>query len=633
MESVNEYARYVEHNSVEFAVVDKNDNILFYYDKDKVLRIPYGHVSVDSLPCEIKELPRMINYEESIFPFALLDSLNNILLYYDNEKQFHIPGGALSEDSLPGRFVSHINDDNLLFAVLDKNDNIILAYGKNRTLYIDGFLSTGGSVSSGNRGTVCERNSEKQEIIENDAVPNVMGESFGNPVISKRLQLMITTDTHELTDSFKNAIDAALAFSTIDAVLHLGDFGNNPDPGTDNYSANKKIIDAVGKPLFMTPGNHDVGTNSSYVRYCKSEEELYERFVKPSVDRGFLKSGEYQENKCYYYHDFTPYNLRLIMLYPYDSGDEFDTNYWEPVAPYDSSYDNLAARSYTQGEYVNIPGHTKHSFFCKEEVAVQYIQSPGGRAWTENGGVRTDYHYEYNPRYKMVRYYVWYRQAQLDWLVVKLNEAKSLGYDVIIAQHYPLLYGGNTLLGARYATETRFHNPYRGNSIEFEVRYDINPDDHTSDKNIIAQIVDKYINGGTINKTVYPYGKKNCTERHSDLEGWGLDDATSLAPVTLNYRFDGGGRVLFLNGHNHSDCIAKSDMLGMTQIGFLCGTLSDVPNCDIVRTGANPKKADTATVLTMDHEKVHLTRLGIDTTIRVGSDGRLIRKDNEIIVF
>ena len=161
MESVNEYARYVEHNSVEFAVVDKNDNILFYYDKDKVLHIPYGHVSVDSLPCEIKELPRLINYEESIFPFALLDSLNNILLYYDNEKQFHIPGGALSEDSLPGRFVSHINDDNLLFAVLDKNDNIILAYGKNRTLYIDGFLSTGGSVSSGNRGAVCERNAEK----------------------------------------------------------------------------------------------------------------------------------------------------------------------------------------------------------------------------------------------------------------------------------------------------------------------------------------------------------------------------------------------------------------------------------------------------------------------------------------
>lgn len=633
MESVNEYARYVEHNSVEFAVVDKNDNILFYYDKDKVLRIPYGHVSVDSLPCEIKELPRMINYEESIFPFALLDSLNNILLYYDNEKQFHIPGGALSEDSLPGSFAFHVNSDNLIFAVIDKNDNIILAYDKNRTLYIDGLLSADGLLPGLiNKGIVCERNLDKQEIIENDAVACVGGESFGNPVINKRLQLLITTDTHELTESFKNATEAALGFPTIDAVLHLGDFGNNIDPGIDNYSANKKIINAVGKPLFMTPGNHDVGTNSSYVRYCKSEEELYERFVKPSVDRGFLKNDEYQENKCNYFHDFNPYCLRLIMLYPYDSGDEFDTEYWDPI-PYDSSYENLAARSYTQGEFVNIPGHTKHSFMCKRAVVVQNIQSPGGRAWTENDGIRTDYHYEYNPRYKMVRYYVWYSQSQLDWLVTKLNEAKLLGYDVIIAQHYPLLYGGNTSLGARYATETRFHNPYRGNSMEFEVRYGINPDDNTSDKNIIAQIVDKYINGGTINKTVYPYGMKNSSDRYSDFEGSGLDNATGLAPVTLNYSFDGGGRVLFLNGHNHSDCIVKSETLGMTQIGFLCGTLSDVPNCDTVRTGFNPKNADTATVLSMEKEKVHLTRLGIDSTIRVGSDGRLIKKDNEIITF
>ena len=144
------------------------------------------------------------------------------------------------------------------------------------------------------------------------------------------------------------------------------------------------------------------------------------------------------------------------------------------------------------------------------------------------------------------------------------------------------------------------------------------------------------MNGGTISKTVYPYGEADPQNRKSNIEKWGLDDASSINPVVLNYTFSGGGVVLSISGHNHTDSVVQSNFeaaeRNLLHISFLAGTYVDANARDIVYSNLD-KNNDTMTAITVYDNKVHLTRIGNDITIRVGDDGALIKKTNEILTF
>lgn len=585
--------------------------------------------------------------------FAFTDSEDNVAAYCDSSNNMHVDGVVTNsvdtkeintEDfktksvEVDGKInnclgINHTKSDVYSVLVLDKNDNVISITDK------DGNKREGNDLKQSKaKSNIYNRNLDKVAYAVADAAyMEIYDGSYVGPWgtdrrINKRLQLLVVTDTHELTECFQNAVDFATDLKSIDAIIHLGDFTFEVDPASDLYSKNKPVIESTIRPLYMTAGNHDVGSYSTYVKYCKDDEDIYNRFIKPSVEKGYLLNGEYQEGRCYYYHDFPKYKVRLIMLYPFDNESELDDTYWEAI-DFDSTYPSIAVRTgnnvYKAGDKINVPGHTKNSFMAKQNVEVTHISSTKGYAWT-NG---VDYGYDKVPHYRAVRAYTWFKQQQLDWFVNTIKEAQTLGYSVIIGQHYPCIYGWGTNPSQVTDAEgyqlnnTRFDNPFRGNDVSSEVRYT------TENKNIIAQIVNKYVNGGSISKTIYPYGKTNPLERTSNAVYYGVDDARDLASVVVNYSFAGGGRAFFINGHTHSDNIVKSDKYDLLQIGFLCGTRKANFACDTVIPISDPRYADTMTALTVEDGKIHLTRIGISTTVRIGDNNKLIDKSNEIINY
>lgn len=624
----------------EWALLASKD----YGIDDEPIENSHNLISSDAVAKIIKNSPT------TGMKFALVDSDQNVVAYLSNNDVFNFVAKVkckeLDTTNLAGIItLGNIESDYFNFLILDADDNIIIASTKDfGILNYDGaikIVSTHEDRGDIGKSDVYERNKDKIDYLYADAVAgSKRSDCWTNRASldngTKRLQLLITTDTHTNTDNFKNTVDMSNDVSSVDAVINLGDLCNLLNPGADLYEIYEPIIKSSLKPLYIAVGNHDTGTWSSYLMYCKDEETLYNRYIKPSVDKGYLVEGEYEENKCYYYHDFAKEKVRMIILYPYDDGSVLDESKWEAIE-YDESYNNIVATTYTQGDKVNVPGWEKCSFEAVQEVTVSYAATHLGKAWEEINGEIVDYHLENNPKFKAIRYYSWFGQEQLDWLADKLLEAQELGYTVVIAQHFPSISGSEPGLepvspAAGYSLlNTRFNNPFRKPSIEFEKRYVY------EDKNIIAQIVDCFVNGGTINKTVYPYGAVNPADRKYDDTGvdgggWGLDDASSIDPVILNYTFEGGGKALFISGHNHSDSVVKSETYNLLQVGLLSGYYSDSGKIDMVRTQPD-KKDDTMTAVTVYGNTAHLTRIGIDTTIRVGEDNALIKKTNEILTF
>ena len=326
--------------------------------------------------------------------------------------------------------ISSIDNDFYDFLIIDKHDNVILASCVDYGL-IDKFGKCDSNEDNNEKEyvetDVYERNKDKVEILFADSIyGSVTTRFFSNRSSSadgtKRLQLMVQTDTHTLLETFQNSVEMSNKTGSVDAIIHLGDFCNLLDPSNDNYEENNKIMLSSTKPFFNAIGNHDVGTWSSYVKYCKDEGTAYERYIKPSVDRGYLKEGEYQTGKCYYFHDFEKEKVRLIVLYPYDDGSVLDESVWESIT-YDDTISDVSVGTYLAGSKVNVPGWTSCSFNAKQQVSIQNISSPQGKAWETIDGQTVDYGLENNPRLKAVRYYTWYGQNQLDWFVDKLKEA------------------------------------------------------------------------------------------------------------------------------------------------------------------------------------------------------------------
>ena len=76
-------------------------------------------------------------------------------------------------------------------------------------------------------------------------------------------------------------------------------------------------------PVFICAGNHDVG-NTSLVKDCFTDSELYTNMYKPLITSWDLHSDASQGDshptgKNYYFKDFIPYKIRMIVLYEFES--------------------------------------------------------------------------------------------------------------------------------------------------------------------------------------------------------------------------------------------------------------------------------------------------------------------------
>jgi len=136
------------------------------------------------------------------------------------------------------------------------------------------------------------------------------------------------TDTHGDNKVVKRAVEFlnSLEFQMIDCLIHTGDIQYYQfEPENSGLKARetiygdeyKEITLASIKPFFTCLGNHDVYKSTSLY-------SLYNRFMKPMVDKGFITAGTNIDASNYatwYYKDFLNAQIRLIVL------DDFDPLY------------------------------------------------------------------------------------------------------------------------------------------------------------------------------------------------------------------------------------------------------------------------------------------------------------------
>ena len=568
-----QFMKQAEDVGFKFVVADDNDTPVVGLDKNDILCV-FLDVILQNVEMKNLLLERITQ----------VDSINGI--------------EAVKVKDVPGWKVALCDSDDNLIVGLSESGQVVSGVGGSE----EGTDSTSSVVS---KSAVYERNKDKEPYLLADCFyeynpgyytrgypdyddPSKPNYSRDHTLVdwrTKRLQLLLTTDTHLENTSFQNAIKAAADFESVDAILHLGDFTNWVNIGDDNYPLTAPIIESATKPLYMTPGNHDVGTRCSFVKYCKDDIQIYNRFIKPSVDRGFLTSGEYLPGRCYYFHDFDQYKVRLIMLYPYDDGNVFEEDYWEHVT-YNPSYDDIAVKTYNQGEFVNVPGYDSFSFRAKQLFSVDQIGSTLGN-WVAA--------YARVPRFKTVRSLTWYQQAQLDWFCQALEGAGQKGYTAVVCQH-EIVFDSSNYDGM---LDSHFHNPRSKPSGDF-TRY------KAEDKEIIAQIVNAYQTKGKITKTIIPQESMHSLQ--------GPDDVSSMTPVVLNHTFAYTGKVVFLHGHNHNDVVGRHKNYDELSIGFAPGTLFDCASTDLYRRDEDSRSKDTMTAVTIHEERVNLTRIGCDVT-------------------
>lgn len=134
---------------------------------------------------------------------------------------------------------------------------------------------------------------------------------------NKLLQFIHISDNHGDFASVNRAIQMS-QYQTIDCVVHTGDWTKNDSNDIPNpIAAYKSMVASTTKPFYFCIGNHDVG--SSNLQYNLSQSELFNAFIQPIVDKGYLRAGEYTDGKCYYYHDMTDRKVRMIFLYDFDN--------------------------------------------------------------------------------------------------------------------------------------------------------------------------------------------------------------------------------------------------------------------------------------------------------------------------
>ena len=381
--------------------------------------------------------------------------------------------------------------------------------------------------------------------------------------MSKDFQICMVTDTHtaENEQSITNAVACTNGFRSIDALIHLGDiemYAPRDTYNTPSYAngglqrmISEKMAKCV-KPWFVICGNHEVGASCTLIHYTRTHKEVYDDIIKPVIENGWLKDGEYNNtaanyaDRCYYFHDFDKTKVRLICLYEYGYPLELRENsYWEPVT-YDSTLGLIQPNTtYTYDANnpitLNCGGYTGHSFRLKATVKTTNMPHTNSGA---NGGTF--------PWYKARGARI-FTKTQMDWLVATLNSTPA-GYGVVIASHQPILRSVN-LLDKKFSVGGSPYNTYNprvnGPAI-----------DDYMDKDIIADIVNAWQNKtANFSEKVGVRTDHTLVRNDADYLNTLVDgDYHYYYEVTAN--FSGRNNTAYfagyISGHEHFDMVEQS---------------------------------------------------------------------------
>ena len=423
---------------------------------------------------------------------------------------------------------------------------------------------------------VFSRNQDKIPMLVNACRQN--RDSNG----SKDFQMAIITDTHGETLAIQNAVKATNGFSTIDALIHCGDIQATTFKADYAVTAAAALKECT-KPWLVVCGNHDVG-NTYKVYYGATEEMAYNAYIKPMVDNGVLVAGEYEEGKCYYYHDFATRKVRVIVPFEYDSPlDLVDNDYWEPVA-YDASYPAMTmGTTYTYDSendvIVNCGGYTDYSFKLKKNVT------------TESGQYGTD---STTPRLKIGRNVQVIRETQAQWLIDTLNSTPE-GYGVLIATHNPFTIKGSNQTALKFAVDTAYAAKGQG---QFGMSTDL-----------IADIVNAFINKTTLEGEKVIVSAKTYLNTNDDGDGVKYYYKISADFSGRNDCYFAG----YVGGHAHKDLVFKHDTYtGQWGVNPICG-MTDRANSalsDVARPRVDGIAYDAITTVSFKQGRLALVRIG-----------------------
>lgn len=433
------------------------------------------------------------------------------------------------------------------------------------------------SSSGGGIPTAFERNRHRGSVLFSQARYYYMSAAHAY----KLPQFLVVTDNHISLSQLNGAINLSDNFPSIDGIVQLGDLVNT----YTEWTAGLNAIKSSTKPVYMVIGNHDCG-QAKCVHHCADNSQLYNTFIKPMVDKGWLKSGEYTVGRCHWYHDFEYWDisameqrtLRIIGIneydYPADDVADFNTDYWEPIT-YDSSYQTMAYNTaYNVGDKVNAGGYKQYSFQCVQACTTPSASSDGDA-----------------PKYKYTRGNSYISKDQAEWLRDTLLGTPANG-SVVVLMHQLIDSDVTFKTEFKFCANDTFQN--RGSY---------------QDKSVVYELLNAFANGssGTLQVSANSY-----------LPDYG-------AGVTYDFSEKNEGVVVCpsLNGHTHTDEICTKGSI--VQISSICTGLSQSGKPDINQARPSDSQYlstgkfitdDCLNVVTFDptNKKVKLCKLGATYT-------------------
>jgi len=332
---------------------------------------------------------------------------------------------------------------------------------------------------------------------------------------SKDFCALIVTDSHNDDTSVSRAVAYTGKASAASALIHGGDYAGSYI-GYGQTSTNwASAVSGSSKPAFFVQGNHEKGTFYN-IKTTPSDTTLYNLFVKPIVDKGYLSVGEYEVNKCYYYHDFSTLKTRLIVLDEYRAPNDYNETYWQAIT-YDSTLSDIADNTdYSIGDKVNVPNFTANSF-----QAVQAV----------NTGA---YYSGKQPCYRCRRGYRYIDQTEANWFLDTLYSTPS-DYVVVVAMHNPFSDLATPDKTKKFCQQVNIGDSITG--ADWAQNY-MNTD-------FVADALNAFVLGNSYTATI---------STKTDTEASYISDYS----VTKDFSLRGTGKLgLIIGGHVHRDVVWK----------------------------------------------------------------------------
>lgn len=559
---------------------------------------------------EVKECFKVIENEE--FIMAVVDSEDRLLfgIYRDSGKPY-----------FPLNAMYHVEqNEEFLWVVLDEANHPLLGIRK------DGSVDWASGIPSPIRKELSDlhRKTNLPEVINRNRIQEsrvYAAVRWNANTKAKDLQFCLVGDPHDpYSKATQNAVEVTNYFRSIEAMIVLGDIqGWTPYDTSlkDRYGIKPfvDILDKCIKPWYLVVGNHDVGP-CRYIPFTRSHQQVWEDLIKPMVDRGFLRSNEVNSSndyasKCYYYHDFNNYKVRLIVLYEYGFPLELeDSNeYWETIDYDESAVDMQLDTTYTYDAnkpiVCNCSRYKEHSFKLKKSVTTPHIT-------TENDGKM--------PQYKF-RHFSFFTKEQMEWLASVLLDTPD-GYGVIIASH-------QSLVAPCILTDNKFSRGINHNEVS--PRQDGLSADMAMNMAIVPKIVDAWIKKKSVSERVVATYRNIPNDGNPEYLNTETDsDGKYAYKLNLDFSDRINNNAYFINyiaAHEHNDSIEQS-VDYPSQKAIIVTTpnppyrwMSDIATVD----DPNCQAYDSLTIYSCNKDRIVLVKYGDDITING------IKRDFEII--